>query len=342
MRVGFDVSPLVRPHPLGVVRATRGLVDELERRTRLDVVRLGPDDGEGLRAWRQRRLPQLVHELELTGLHSPVSAFAWRGPGRRVQTVHELPWRHGVAENAGWRHRAWARLGRWRADRVLVPTEHVARDLGRSPKVTVCPWGVGPPFVDEPPPGVVDEVVLGRYRLGEDALGLCLGAVRAKKNLAAALDGLAALRASDGPRVTLVVTGENTPDLRRDLGLASRLGLARWVSTPGVVPDEDLPSLLRLAAFVVCLSRSEGFGLPVLEALACGTPVIVAAGGAPAEVAGPAGLAVDPDDAEAVADAIERAIDEREEWTWTAVDRAAEFPWSRTAAIVEDVWESFA
>lgn len=342
MRVGFDVSPLVRPHPRGVARATAGLVDELERRGKLEVVRLEPAPGEGLRRWRQGRLPELARELGLDGLHSPVSAFPWRGPGPRVQTIHELPWRHGVAENAGWRHRLWARVGPWRADRVLVPTEHVARDLGRSSKVTVCPWGVGAPFADEPPPGVVDEVVPGRYRLGEDALGLCLGAVRAKKNLAAVLRALAALRAKDGPRVTLVVTGPDTPDLRRDLGLASKLGLARWVSTPGEVPDEDLPSLLRLAAFVVCLSRSEGFGFPVLEALACGTPAIVARGGAPAEVAGAAGLAVDPDDPDAVADAMVRAIDERDELTWTAVDRAAELPWSRTAETVERVWEELA
>jgi len=169
MRVGFDVSPLQRPHPPGVVRVVRELVAALEERARLEVVRLAPPEGAGLRRWRQRDLPREVVPRGLAGLHSFVSAFAWRGPGRRVQTVHELPWRHGVRENAGPRHRLWAALGPLLADRVLTASEHVARDLRRrrlpgAARVRVCPWGVGPPFAREPPPGGVDEVVLARCR----------------------------------------------------------------------------------------------------------------------------------------------------------------------------------
>ena len=280
MRIGFDVSPLVRPHPPGIVRVVRELTEELERRGRIEVVRLAPPpgaEGRSLRAWRQRELPQAVRGERLIGIHSYVSAFAWRGPGRRVATVHELPWRHGVRENADLRHRFWASLGRRRADRVVCATETVARELGSPANVRVVPWGVGPPFEDEPPPGVVDEPVLAKYGLGDSSYALCVGAVRPKKNLGAVLRGLAELRARNGPRLQLVVTGEHTPELRRDLGLASQLGLSAWVSTPGVVDEGDLPALYRLAAVVPCLSRSEGYGLPVLEALACGTPVVVPA-----------------------------------------------------------------
>ena len=344
MRIGLDLSPLVRPHPPGVVRAVDGLARALETSGRLEIVRLAPRPGEDLRRWRQRRLPELARELDLDGLHSTVSAFALRARCRRVQTVHELPWRHGVAENADLRHRLWAGLGPLVADRVVCPSEHVARDLRRrflpgAERVRVVPWGCGPPFVDEPAPGEVDELRLERYRLGEDPIALCVGAVRSKKNLAAVLRGLAELVRRRGPRYQVVVTGPDTPDLRRDLGLAARAGLNRYVSTPGRVEEGDLPGLLRLATCVPVLSRSEGFAFPVLEAMACGTAVIVPRGSAQAELAGAAGIEVDPQDPASVADALARAHTERHALRAGLVERAAQFSWERTARGLEAVWQ---
>jgi len=156
------------------------------------------------------------------------------------------------------------------------------------------------------------------------------------------LHGLAALVARRGPRFQVVVTGPDTPDLRRDLGLAARLGLNRYVSTPGVLADDDLAALYRLATAVPVLSHSEGFGFPVLEAMASGTPVVVPRASAQAELAGDAGLVVDADDAEAVADALERAHAGREERRWTLVARAAEFSWERSAEAFERLWEELA
>lgn len=346
LRVGVDVSPLFRPHPRGVVRVAGELTAELERRGRLDVVRLEPPEpgaaGPSLRAWRQTTLPRRARDEGLAGIHSYVSAFPWRGPGARVATVHELPWRHGVKENADLRHRFWASFGRRRADRVVTATEHVARELGSPRNVRVIPWGVGPPFEDEPPPGAVDEPTLARYGLADGAFALCVGAVRPKKNLAAVLEGLAELRRRNGPRLQLVVTGEHTETLRRDLGLASKLGLAAWVSTPGPVDEADLPALYRLAAVVPCLSRSEGFGLPVLEALACGTPVVVPRGSAQAEVAGTEGILVDAGDAGSVAEGLTRAVRERETLRYRLAERARELTWSRTAERIEALWEELA
>lgn len=343
MRVGFDVSPLHRPHPRGIVRVVRGLVEALERRARIEVVRIAPPLGASVRRWRQGELARAVREQGLAGIHSPLSAFALRGGGARVQTIHELPWRHGERENADLSHRAWAALGPLVADRVLTATEHAARDLRRrmlpgARKVVVCPWGVGPEFADEPPPGVVDEVVLGTYRLPGSPLVLCLGAVRAKKNLAAAIEGLAELRRRGGPPVQLVVTGEETAQLRRDLGLVARLGLSRFVSTPGEIAERDLPSLLRVASAVCVLSRSEGFGMPVLEALACGTPAVVPRDSAQAEVAGRFAIEVEPEDPASVAAGIERAIAEREALRYRTSERARELSWDRCAEQVEGIW----
>ncbi|MFM7297322.1 MAG: glycosyltransferase [Planctomycetota bacterium] len=345
IRIGFDVSPLYAPHPPGVVRATRGLVETLERRGVLDVVRLAPE--RELRTWRHKRLPALVGELGLLGLHSPVSSFPLRGPGRRVQTIHELPWRHGVSENADWKHRFWCAWGPARADRVLCPSEHVARDLRQrwlpgAARMRVVPWGVGAPFGDLPEPGAVDEMVLGKYRLGQDPIALCIGAGREKKNLAAALRGLAEVRKRHGPRIQLVVTGPDTPQLRRDLGLASQLGLSRFVSTPGEIPESDLAALLRLASAVPVLSRSEGFAFPVLEALASGSVPIVPCESAQAELAGAAGIVVDAHDPASVADGLVRAVMERESLRFDCVERAAHFTWDACAARVEALWQELA
>jgi glycosyltransferase involved in cell wall biosynthesis len=347
MKIGLDVSPLVRPHPRGVVRVTEGLARALERRGVLEVVRLAPENGADLRRWRAIELPRLERERALAGIHSCVSAFPPRGRGARVQTIHELPWRHGAREGADLRHRAWAAVGPMLADRVLTGTEFVARDLrrrilpGRS-KVRACAWGVGPPFQEEPPPDVVDEVVLGKYRLPQGPFAVALGAVRPKKNLAATLHGMAELRRRGGPDLQLVVTGGDTPQLRRDLGLVSRLGLSRFVTTIDEIAEEDLPSVLRLASLAPVLSTSEGFGLPVLEALACGTPVVVPRDSAQAEVAGGTGIEVDPADPASVAGGLETALRERQALRPRLAARAKELSWDRCASQVESIWREIA
>ena len=347
MRVGFDASPLVRGFPPGVTRAARGLLDALERRGVLEVVRLLPPEGASSREWRRRGLPAAVARERLDGLHSFTSAFAHRARCKRVQTIHELPWRHGVSENADLAHRIWAALGPCRADRVVVPTAFVADDLRRrllpgKERIRVTPWGVGPPFALDPEPGAIDEVVLERHRLGEEPFLLALGAVRPKKGLDRVLHGMAALAARGEPVPPLVVTGPETPQLRRDLGLASQLGLARYVSTLDDVDEADLPALVRLSLAVPVLSRSEGFGLPVLEALACGVPVLVPRDTAQAEVAGTAGTTVDADAPEEVADAILRARAERLSGTAERIERARAFSWDASATAVEAVWAELA
>jgi glycosyltransferase involved in cell wall biosynthesis len=321
MRIGFDVSPLHRPHPGGIVRVVQECVEALERRGRVDVVRLAPPASGSLRTWRISELPRRAGELD--GIHSFLSAFPILGPGVRVQTIHELPWLHGVEENSDLAHRFWNWFGPLRAQAVVTATELSAHDLRSrwlpgAHKVRVIPWGVGPPF--------------GPAASERHAVLFCPGATRAKKGLAAVIAGVALL----APRPTVVVTGVGTAELGRCTQRARELGV-KLVHREHL-EERELVEHYRSAQAVALLSRSEGFCLPVLEALACGAPVIVPRAGAQAEVAGSAGLCVDPEQPGSVAAAIERALEEREELRALGLERASQFSWERSAALIEGLW----
>jgi glycosyltransferase involved in cell wall biosynthesis len=337
LRIGFDVAPLDRPHPPGVVRATRGLVTALERRGRIEVVRLTPPPRARIATWRQFELPRARRTLGLRGIHSPLSAFPLLSGGARVQTIHETPWVHGEDENADALHRLWASVGPLRADAVLCPSAATADAVrAGSPlaahKVHACAWGVDPIFTASPQ--AHDDEILERFSLRDRPYVLAPGAVRAKKNLTAVLGGVQ--HAAED--LVLVVTGPLTPHL-----LAS---VARFpavaVRMPGDVDDRTLSALVRRAAAVAVLSTSEGFALPVIEAQSCGAPVVVSAGSTQAQTAGTAAFHVDPADEHEVAAALGRAIEHRARFAAAGFENAAQFTWDRCAEQVERVWEAIA
>jgi len=338
-RWGLDGAATVYDYPPGVRRVATELIARLTASEDLDAIPLVPAKDEPERTWRHRELPRLAKSLHLAGLVSFTSAFPILGPGRRVQLIHELPWRHGAAENSGLGHRLWARHGWRRASAMVVPSERVLADLqDEAPRAAnrahVIPWGLSDGFSPATMPDDADR--LARLGLAAGPFVLAAGATRPKKRLDASLAALALL-GKDAPN--LVVTGSITEQLAVDLRYARTLGLEGKLTFLGRVDEPDLHALTRHATVALVLADSEGFGLPALEALGSGTPVIVPPGTAQAEVAGARGITIASDDPNAIARAVREALNSPPAPT-PLVEHAQNFTWAQSAHRLEVLLET--
>jgi len=203
--------------------------------------------------------------------------------------------------------------------------------LGVAPsKVVAVPLAADPAYRPEPSPS--DPAVLRKYRLQERAFLLFPGHTWKHKNHRAAIEAVRLLRSKFGLTVPLVCTGgarEAQPALEKQIREA---GLENLVFFPGYCPHEDMPALYRAAACLVFPSLFEGFGMPVLEAMASGCPVVCSNTTSLPEVAGDAALMVNPGDEEALADAIRSVLlspDLRQELVRRGLERAKLFSWRR-------------
>lgn len=254
-------------------------------------------------------LPRLLRRTDAALVHTQY-ALPLRSPCPAVVTIHDLSFERD-ASLMNRRHRAIFRVVVPRAARgaarVLTVSERSRRDIVELygipvDQVVVTPNGVDPVFAPGDP-GSRDYV-------------LAVGAIQRRKNQ------LAALAAAREVALPLVVVGpEKDPRLAREL----RKGGA---TMRGHVPVEQLASLYRGAACLVQASRYEGFGLPLLEAMACGTPVVAVRDEALVEVAGDACVFVDDD---GLADGIRLAMADRDALAAAGIARARLFSWRATA-----------
>jgi glycosyltransferase involved in cell wall biosynthesis len=224
------------------------------------------------------------------------------------------------------------------SDRVIAISEAARDDISATlhldiEKFDVTPLGIAPP----PAPAVhVDPArVRERLSLGPEPIVLCVAAKRAHKNLHGLIRAFALLEASTEPGAAQLVLPGSPNDYERELqALAGELGIEERVRFPGWISDVDLEDLYRAAACFVLPTIREGFGLPVLEAMARGLPVACSDIPALSEVAGDAALLFDPGDTGSIAQAIASVIGDPE-LARTLVERGHErcrtFTWERTA-----------
>jgi glycosyltransferase involved in cell wall biosynthesis len=326
VRVGLDVSPL-RLTRAGTPRYILGLLPHLEAEPGLNVHRLAWGGGSRAAAaardaiWYPVTLPLAARRLDV--LHCPT----FRAPPypRRplVVTVHDLAvLRYPEAFNR-WT-RTYSRLTLPRivraAARLVAVSEFTKRELvellgAPEERVRVIPNAVGAPFTPDGP------AAEGRYVLA-------VGTLEPRKNLRRLVQAVG--RAG----FELRVVG------RRGWGGVELDGSAvRWLGEP---PDAELASLYRGALCVAYPSLYEGFGIPVLEAMACGAPVVTSVGSATEEVARDAAVLVDPLDVDALAAGIGEAIDRREELSRRGRERAASFSWAESARATAAVYREVA
>lgn len=330
MRVGFDGAVLAAGSPTGVGLSFLWTLEQYVLRSDHDAVVVVPPGTEIPRPLarleeeherlqlvespavsgfvrRQLRLPILVKRLRLDLWHSPVTAVPPRCPVPVVATIHDLPWRAATSLSEGpyRRARAAIRVASRAATRILVPSEHTARDVRSgaprcADRVQVCPLGVPPtePRTSEP---------LGPF--------VVLGDDRPRKNLVR-------VRAAHGAAKEL---DPSVPDLL-ELGPHRRY-----------VDEGEKDQHLRAATSLVHVTLHDGFGLPLLEAFARGVPVLCSDRASIPEVVGDAALLVDPTDLVAIRDGLLRMFRDRDlraRLTEAGLQRCLEFSLERVA----DTW----
>ncbi len=208
-------------------------------------------------------------------------------------------------------------------------------------KTCVIYHGVNERFFDTGDPQRLAEV---RRRYGLDGpYILYLGLIYAMKNVGRIIQAYGSVRERIGRK--LVIAGKPVLTAKEDLAWIDRLGLGEHVIQTGYVPDEDVPYLMRMADLFVFPSLYEGFGIPLIEAMAAGCPVLTSTGGSCPEVAGDAAVIVDPTSVADIAEGICKVLENpalKQELVSRGARRAREFTWANAATQTIQFLESVA
>jgi glycosyltransferase involved in cell wall biosynthesis len=315
------------------------------------------------RLWTHARLSSEMLAQPPDVLFVPSHVLPLVHPPRSVVTVHDLgflyyPDAHTLFQNLylRWSTRYNARSAAGKVGHVLADSQATRQDLIRHygiprERITVVypGWDESLAPVGDPD---LQAGVRARYGLGERYL-LYVGTLHPRKNLVRLIEAFAQLCASppatpeggkrSGTDLRLVLAGKRGWLYDDILARVRRLGLTDRVLLTGYVPDSDLAALLSGAQAFVFPSLYEGFGFPVLEAMACGTPVVCSTASSLPEVAGDAAVMVDPLDPEALAAALYRIVEEpglRRDLRKRGFRQVRRFSWRRCAEETLQVLES--
>ncbi len=290
--------------------------------------------------WMQSYAPRVLRSIRADVVHFTNGMLPLASSAATVVTIHDMsltiyprfhPLRRIVL------NRPLVDVAARRADAVITVSEAAKRDIVRL-------YGIDPDRVH-----VVHEAAAPAFRKVHDAVRLrrvreqyglaerfvlYVGTIEPRKNLPTLIEAFARRRVAGDLVHQLVCAGPYgwlSEDIEQQI---DRLGIRDAVRFTGYVPFDDLPALYNLAEMFVFPSVYEGFGLPVIEAMACGTPVVTGPVAALAEVAGGAGERVDPLDVESLGDAMVRLAgnrERREAMSRAGIERARGFSWQRAA-----------
>jgi len=302
------------------------------------------------RLWTHLRLSWEIASRPPDVLFVPGHVLPLVHPRHSLATIHDLGYLYYPRA-----HRRWSRWYlRWStcynarsAAAVMVDSSATQQDLVKhcrtSPdKVHIVYPGCDPDFAPVRDQARIVEVC-GRHGIPVPYI-IYVGTLQPRKNLGALLDAFSTL-VSRGAAIHLVIAGRKGWMYEPLFAQVLRLGLEDGVHFTGYVPQADLPALISGAQAFVLPSLYEGFGLPVLEAMACGTPVICSNVSSLPEVAGDAAILVDPHDTAQLARALTRVLEDeglRREMSVKGLQQAQRFTWERCACETLAVLESVA
>ena len=289
--------------------------------------------------WTLVGLPRAASRARVDVLHAPAYTAPYWSPAPVVLTIHDVSY----ARNPEWypyridpMRRTFYRSSARRAAAVITDSEFSASEirevygLDRS-RISVVPLGVGRAFAPADTSAPVDLPAGVR-----SPFVLHVGDLHERRNLATVADAVLEARKTPGNTsgLSLVLAGVDRGVADALCAIAARSGSPEAVVRLGAVSEAELLNLYRGAAALVYPSLYEGFGLPVLEAMACGTPVIASHAASLPEVLGDAGVLLDPHDVPAWTAAIIQLVndpDRRRTLRERGLHRAASFSWLRTA-----------
>jgi glycosyltransferase involved in cell wall biosynthesis len=337
---------------LGLATRQRKLIEDTRPSSNVTVhssfVTFPLDDRWMYRIWHRARLPLPVELLAgpCDLYHATDFVLPPTRPGTRmVLTVHDLTFERDPDSAPPQLRRFLRRVvpqSVWRATHIVADSQATARDLAElyavpAEKITVIYSGVDDRFTPAEPqhtPG--DAAVRVRYGIGTAPFIISVGTMQRRKNHLTLVRAFAQLLTRRGlPNdVRLVIAGGKGWLYDDVLTEVEKLGLTERVRFIGFVDDDDLPGLYRAAAVLAFPSLYEGFGIPPLEAMACGTPVVTSNVSSLPEVVGEAGLMVAPLDVEGLATALHCALSDdawRQQAVRHGIERARQFTWQRAA-----------
>ncbi len=368
MRIAIDARKL---HDFGIGTYIRNLLHHLAQIDRqTDYILLcSPEDrsiapslGENFRAVcepagpyslrEQVSIPYTVRRERVDLFHAPHYVLPALTPARTIVTIHDcihLMFPQYLPNRLGY---AYARASLWTAahksDRILTVSEASKRDILRffnvpREKIVVIPNAIDARFGIEPSE---EQVVRTRERYQlNDQFVLYAGNIKPHKNLERLIEAFYRVRRHGLDHVRLLIIGDEISKLQTLRRAVHRHMLHKHVRFLGFVPQETLVVLYRLASVFVFPSLYEGFGLPPLEAMASGTPVVTSNVSSLPEVVGDAAVLVNPYDVEAIADGIRRVLTDdalRVDLRRRGLARAQDYSWERSVRRVREIYHEVA
>ncbi len=318
------------------------------------------------RPWKEVMVRRLEEWLWLEGLVRGLKPDVFWGPtnflplmiGRRpcpsVVTIHDMTFfRHpeSTGKARGWYWRAWTRRTIKVADKVITVSGAAAREIGEfggvdAHSIPIVPNGVDDRFFEASASAGAAERLRARHPYLPENFLLFVGTLTHHKNLPKLIEALACMRTRPGCEDAMLVMagkrGEGYEQLARAI---HRSGLEKAVVELGFVEDELLPDLYATARLTVLPSLNEGFGLPIIEAMAAGCPVLTSGKGAMAEVAGDAAALAEVTSVESLADGMAALWTDsaaRAEWRRKGLARARQFSWEASARSLHTLFEEVA